>query len=1757
MLPTSKPQKSILKKREVPLGGKEKEKGEDRKEREKKTGLPNSQKVPKVRFLTVPDSEKENCLSSEEAQKVYDILHKKEVHEEYEEVSQYMDFSDLVNDLEDIGIVDEDRQSEEKDELKWKFHEDEEIDRDFDVAHMLGDSLFPGILGSGEEEFDYDYLLDGWNAAVHTAKNGEESSSFPEEYNVEEESDEDEIDHSHWSILSTTPTYPCEEIDRNSLSVIIPKKISHKTKKFIGNCADELPPKPKDSHPDQVFDEIDCKISQVPPKLRSTFDEIHDIATTYLGKYPVTELTKRETVEQQFSIRTNSTTEGKLCDGTSIKTLFDTGATRSYLSYEYYKKHPVLHSLPRYPTRAKGITMGNGGSVGTKFIIPIQVNFQGHLFEIHTLVAHIDPSMDLVFGIKNMFEVEGTIDTRSSTFKFMDRAVWLSLDNCDKTGITLRPDDRKEIVLQAKHYERLDGAAVIKFYWKGRINTRKVKFQNSRCVVQVINNTKEDIQITRSQLLGIVDLRSLGYYEMSAITLQQHLSSSYSFIKPKEYAEAHNKIVESWDHLYKMQQSAKTIRDPYPWLDQQDPRRHMSDIEILDQAVDLSQSKLTRKEKKQLKQMIFDNKDAFSLRDEIGHCPNMTIDIQVIDDTDFFVRPYPISETDKPFMDRQMERLVHLGILTKNSTAHTSPVMLISRKITRDKRPVSDFRVLNTRIVRKNTTMPLMRDIVYRLGNSKCELASIVDVKDAFHSIKLTPRSKEFCGILPYFGSPCYRYEVMPMGLSISPAKWLEYVDLLLGDVSDKSKFIAIMDDLLVHSRRHDHLSTLEDLFKAIIKHGLKLSPKKCQLAMTNLTYMGNNWQISKEGKVTVTPLKTRLEAIQKLTRPTTVKQCKSFCGVVNYLSMFCPELQALLKPIYKLTRKGCPFVWTEEQDKSFNAVKERLLKPPVLHCPTPDGRYILYSDTSRKHCGSALWQVQNGEHKLLGYASKTLPPACENYSVTELEMYGLLKNMDMWKYWFGNQEFDCAVDHKAIVAIVKAKKPPATNRIANILNDLAGYNFNLYYVKGKDLLLTDFLSRSPTDTSNPHKLQHISFEPRVILNAFYKDQMDSYNIGTRSSYKKEGIVAPEVHGANKTLDPNIIPEKAHTTHTRGTAHCHTTPRSIAQTPSFPTQTSRAQLASRKLVKKAIRTLNRPSATESRQTSNKVLPTFDEEPELPSSVRPNTRQRHKERVSNTPRRQDSEDAPRHIEHIPYDPLLDLEGPSVIEKVKIVHRAPILEEFQKHPKLDDLLVDDTVVQQFLPKQKDINKVFEQIQRKVLRQVHLPSSLRDLEAAYLASPHFRDIFIYLSQNKLPIHKKRAKQTLILANHYLLLDRLLFKVTELQNGEYKTQLCIPTSKVDMLLQQYHTSLIGSHQGITKCFMTLQERFHCPNLAHHVRAYITGCHVCQIFKGKKNQNRPFKKRVHLNTPAMSMVSMDIKYMPKGHSGFKYLLVLICETSNFIVVEPLRSTDATHICKALERHYIRYFGSPTHIVCDQDPAFTSGLMHALTLKYNTKLITVGTTNHKSLQAEHGIKSIASLLKKHLTHLGNNWPNFTDTCMLAYNSYASPNMDGLSPYELVFGHKMKICPNLEVEPDAPFTGSYKLYHDTLKKRLSHLKAQLQKFRDKRHELLNKDKELHSFHVGQLVYMYQPKGADLQTGTRKFTCEFVGPLVVYKAVSPNQFLLMTLDGKIYPHLIEETRIKAGYIRTPQGNVTTLAQLKSILKADIKMEHLMGA
>ena len=158
---------------------------------------------------------------------------------------------------------------------------------------------------------------------------------------------------------------------------------------------------------------------------------------------------------------------------------------------------------------------------------------------------------------------------------------------------------------------------------------------------------------------------------------------------------------------------------------------------------------------------------------------------------------------------------------------------------------------------------------------------------------------------------------------------------------------------------------------------------------------------------------------------------------------------------------------------------------------PDKRDRFLLYSDTGKYATGSALYQVQNGKPKLIAYVSKRMPEAARNYSITELEMCGLAINIASFAHLLKRGDFNVIVDHLAIMHIMKSKMEPATNRIKRLLEVLSSYSFNLYYIKGKDMILSDFFSKQIEDDSNPHEIIPISFNIREIL----QEKLPQHNI--------------------------------------------------------------------------------------------------------------------------------------------------------------------------------------------------------------------------------------------------------------------------------------------------------------------------------------------------------------------------------------------------------------------------------------------------------------------------------------------------------------------------------------------------------------------------------------------------------------------------------------------------------------------------------------
>ena len=228
-----------------------------------------------------------------------------------------------------------------------------------------------------------------------------------------------------------------------------------------------------------------------------------------------------------------------------------------------------------------------------------------------------------------------------------------------------------------------------------------------------------------------------------------------------------------------------------------------------------------------------------------------------------------------------------------------------------------------------------------------------------------------------------------------------------------------------------------------------------------------------------------------------------------------------------------------------------------------------------------------------------------------------------------------------------------------------------------------------------------------------------------------------------------------------------------------------------------------------------------------------------------------------------------------------------------------------------------------------------------------------------------------------------------------------------VDSIIAVYHLSLFAGHQGIIKMYLTINDKFFIPNLIHYLRSYIKGCHICQLTRNEKPPSRQLQTRINLNYRPLSRLSMDLKVIPRSSKGHKFILCIIDEVTNYLITVPMYQSKAEEVGKALIEHVITKYCISICIIMDQDSTFMSSLMNYLFNKFNINIKTVASYNHQSLQVEHGIKSLSTILTKHLTNLGLMWPKYLSLAMFAYNTFNTLNLANYSPYELVFWEKAK------------------------------------------------------------------------------------------------------------------------------------------------------
>ena len=277
----------------------------------------------------------------------------------------------------------------------------------------------------------------------------------------------------------------------------------------------------------------------------------------------------------------------------------------------------------------------------------------------------------------------------------------------------------------------------------------------------------------------------------------------------------------------------------------------------------------------------------------------------------------------------------------------------------------------------------------------------------------------------------------------------------------------------------------------------------------------------------------------------------------------------------------------------------------------------------------------------------------------------------------------------------------------------------------------------------------------------------------------------------------------------------------VRHTVSNKPDSSPAQLASRKLIQKSVKMLNTPRL----KVPDKIAPQIPK-PVAPFPLRDqslNTETSPIEIPLAKPLGSPAPKLPPQQALMPQNNPFDINSeliPFQEQEVEAVFKTPELDDFLLPPVLGDQITDTTLMHRHLPKQTDIDRIMEQINRKYLTKLQLPCSIRDMQAAYLNSPHFKDIYMAVGMNKMPSKARTARKLEcdLMNAVYMIHGGLLYRYMKNSTGDSEPVLYVPASKIDIFLELFHSFILGGHMGMSNCVLTLQQKFYCPNLAYHV---------------------------------------------------------------------------------------------------------------------------------------------------------------------------------------------------------------------------------------------------------------------------------------------------------------------------------------------------
>ena len=1302
--------------------------------------------------------------------------------------------------------------------------------------------------------------------------------------------------------------------------------------------------------------------------------------------------------------------------GLMVGMLVDTGASVTTLSTRMWERiHELCPGWTMMPTEIR-IRAVSGETVPVRGQVALEIELEGQ-FYVHQFIV-IDVKEDIILGMDFLVKHQVDIDWRRGVLTLRGEEVRRARKYSLGDKKVRRVTTKKEIIVPAGTQCRIEARIEKKAGrtlpdWGMVTMTGKlaeshgvivgrslVDPRNVEIPLLIMNPGKEEVILAKNTTVAIMSPVLEVGVPLPGGTLQQTEAESpqpqaadVTMKTMNEEAAVDGEAkeeatlpmeTEDLEDEEEMQNFPWSIQERFlskQWseesgsdLEEGPPRIKVDDLEDelvpehLTKMYRDSAGELTKEERKLYKEFLWQNADVFATSSkDLGRTSITQHRIDTGDAAPIKQAPRRVPIHRQPIVQEELDGMLERGVIEPCESPWASPIVLAAKKDGTTRFCV-DYRRLNE-VTRKDAyPLPRIEDNLDALQGA--EYYSTLDMLSGFWQVEMAPEDRDKTAFCPG-GGGLYRFLAMPFGLCNAPATFQRLMERVLSGLQWEIAVLYI-DDIIVYGNGiKDHLRRLARVLDRLRQTGLKLKPAKCDLLKRKVPFLGHI--VSAEG---VAVDGSKIDKVKEWPTPRNLTEVRSFVGLCAYYRRFVPDFSTITKPLFDLTKKDQEFVWGEDQQKAMETMKKLLTSAPILGYPRPDAPFVLDCDASNVGIGAVLSQVQDGEERVIAYASKTLSKAERNYCVTRRELLAIVTFVKQYHHYLYGGRFLVRTDHAALYWLLRKKDPEG--QMARWIATLQGYNMILRHRPGKKHGNADAMSRCTPECHETDKLdltvgeectlRELQRRARVTRSLYIPVRI-LRKVTTRAQARKEQDRTPlqpmvyldPAPGPEGTISEETVPDRIEVQGHTGLAEKALTPVPEKETSPVQSRKEAPRVVDREPGASSV-PLSTPSsqltkAPGSEQTLSKgeadgppQLKQEEVTPEVQIEVNKKKEESQHDSLTNqAEERREKENEEEFFTRLKATKWSDEAIAHIQDADKPVSKVKAWKRDKVHPTWNEIAKENHVVKTWWAR---------------------------WEQLFLSSNGV--LYLRWEQGKAPNPP----------TYRVVATAAMFK---------------------SILTELHDEPTAGHLGQKKTIGRVKaSRFYWPGMATYALRWVANCMVCASRKHPKHSKRTPMTIYRVGTP-MDRVSIDIvgPFHPRTKQGHLSILTITDQYTRWVEAYPLRDATAPKIAQHVQAFCCR-LGMPLELHSDQGKNVDGRVVHEV-----CEILGIRKTHTSAYRpqgnaiTERENAVIKAMLSAYTNKRQDDWDLFLDLVMMAFRSSVHRTL-GETPNAMMLAREVRL-----------------------------------------------------------------------------------------------------------------------------------------------------